>query len=66
MRTRIRPLLAVRLLGPAEVVTEQKAYLTTHLARCFGNRAICRTSTHAARHAGEIRAYLTVTPKGDG
>ncbi|MBB2941828.1 hypothetical protein FB565_001532 [Actinoplanes lutulentus] len=64
--TRLRPLLAIRLIGPAETVTAQKAHLIGHLAAITGDRATCRVSTHPARHTGEIRVYLTVTPKGDG
>ena len=66
MTTRPRPLLSIRLVGPTTVVTEQKRFLTDHLARHFGIRATCRMSTHSASYSGEIRAYLTVTPKGDG
>jgi hypothetical protein len=63
MPARPRPILAVRLIGPAEIVTAQKTYLTAYLAKSFGERATCRTSTHHAGHAGEIRVYLTVTAK---
>jgi hypothetical protein len=60
---RPRPLLAVRLIGPDDVVTAQKAHLLAHLACTFGDRATCRASTHPASHANEIRVYLTVTRK---
>ncbi|MEU4162546.1 hypothetical protein [Actinoplanes sp. NPDC026670] len=58
-----RPLLAVRLIGPTDTVTTQKAYLTAYLSELFGDQAAVRASTHSARRAGEIRAYLTVAPK---
>ena len=63
MPHRPRPLLAVRIIGPADVVTAQKAYLLAHLARSFGDRATCRTSTHPASYADEIRLYVTVTAR---
>lgn len=63
MPTRPRPILAVRLIGPIEVVTTQKAALVAQLTATYGARATCRTSTHPAQHAGEIRVYLTLTAK---
>jgi hypothetical protein len=66
MPNRPRPLLAVRLIGPAEIVAAQKTYLIAYFVESFGGRAICRISTHTAGHTGEIRVYLTVTPKGEG
>jgi hypothetical protein len=64
--TRPRPILAVRLIGPAAAVTTQTAALIAQLTATYGGRATCRTSTHPASHTGEIRVYLTVTPKGAG
>lgn len=61
----VRPLLSVRLIGPAEHVNEHKAYLIAYLGDAFTG-TICRTSTHPASHAGEIRAYLTVRRKEKG
>jgi hypothetical protein len=58
-----RPLLAVRLIGPTETVTRQKAYLSAYLAESLGAGVMCRTSTHPAGHAGEARVYLTLTAK---
>ena len=63
MSQRPRPLLVVRLIGPADVVTAQKAHLLTHLAESFGDRAICRTSIRHASYANEIRLYVTVTAR---
>jgi hypothetical protein len=63
MRARPRPILAVRLIGPAEIVTAQKARLVAHLTATYGHTATCRTSTHTANHAGETRAYITVSGK---
>jgi hypothetical protein len=63
MPHRTRPLLAVRLIGPADVVTAQKAHLLAHLAETFGDRATCRTSTRPASYANELRVYLTVTAR---
>jgi hypothetical protein len=63
MPRRPHPLLSIRLIGPADVVAEQKAHLLTHLADVFGDRAVCRTSTRPADHATETRVYLTVTVK---
>jgi hypothetical protein len=60
---RPRPLLAVRLIGPEEIVTSQKTYLASYYANIFREKAICRISTHPARNAGEVRVYLTITPK---
>jgi hypothetical protein len=61
---RPRPLLSIRLVGPAHIVTAQKAYLVFYYAKAFRDRpTTCRTSTHAAKNAGEIRVYLTVTAK---
>ncbi len=65
MPTRHRPVLAVRLIGPADVVTAQQAALVAQLTTAYGDRATCRTSTHHASHTGEIRVYITVTAKGD-
>ncbi|MDT5044082.1 MAG: hypothetical protein QOE51_5067 [Actinoplanes sp.] len=58
-----RPLLAVRLIGCADVVTAQKAQLMAHLVESFGDAATCRTSTRPGSYTGEIRMYLTVTSK---
>ncbi len=63
MPTRPRPLLAVRLIGPADTVTAHTAALVAQLATHYGQRATCRTSTHPARYTGEIRTYITVTVK---
>jgi hypothetical protein len=63
MSQRPRPLIAVRLIGRADVVTTQKEHLLTHFARTFGERATCRASTHPASYTNEIRVYLTVTAK---
>jgi hypothetical protein len=63
MPARPRPILAVRLIGPTEIVTIHKARLVAHLTATYGHRATCRTSTHSASHAGEARVYLTVSPK---
>lgn len=63
MSHRPRPVLAVRLIGPADVVNAQRAHLLAHLAETFGDRATCRASTHPARYANELRVYLTVTTK---
>ena len=63
MPQRTRPLLAVRLIGPADVVTAQKEHLLAHIARTFGEHATCRASTHSASYANESRVYLTVTAK---
>ena len=60
MPARPRPILAVRLIGPAAAVT---AALVAHLTATHGDRATCRTSTHRASHTGEIRTYITLTPK---
>jgi hypothetical protein len=65
MPTRPRPILAVRLIGPADVVTAQRAALVAQLTAAYGDRATCRTSTHPAGHTGEIRVYITVTAKGE-
>jgi hypothetical protein len=63
MPQRIRPLLAVRFIGPADVVATQKADLLTRVAAAFGDRATCRSSTHPAGYANEIRVYITVARK---
>ncbi len=63
MPTRPRPLLAVRIIGPADVVTAQKPQLLQYLTENFGDRAVCRTSTRPASYAHELRFYVTVTPK---
>lgn len=64
--SRPRPLLSVRLIGSADVVTAQKDHLLGHLVATFGETAVCRASTHPASHASEIRVYLTVSRKGAG
>jgi hypothetical protein len=61
--TRPRPILAVRLIGPAAEVTAHTTALVAHLTAEYGDRVTCRTSTHHASHAGEIRCYITVTRK---
>ncbi|GLZ00575.1 hypothetical protein [Actinoplanes sp. NBRC 103695] len=58
-----RPLLAVRLIGPAATVAQQKQHLLTLLTEQHGDRVSIRSSTHSARHAGEIRVYVTATLK---
>lgn len=63
MPYRPRPLLAVRLVGPADIVIAHKAYLLAHLAETFGDRATCRTSTRPGSYTNELRLYLTVTAK---
>jgi hypothetical protein len=63
MPNRPRPLLAVRLIGPADVVAAHKEHLLAHFADAFGERAACRASTHPASYANETRVYLTVTAK---
>ncbi|SNY09862.1 hypothetical protein [Paractinoplanes atraurantiacus] len=60
--TRPRPLLAVRLTGPANIVAAHKRHLIEHFAAVYGENHICRTSTRHADHVGEINAYLTVRP----
>jgi hypothetical protein len=60
-----RPLLAVRLIGPAATVTTHATALAAQFTATYGGRATCRTSTHPARHAGEVRVDLTITPKGN-
>ena len=63
MPKRPRPLLAVRLIGPADVVAAHKQHLLAHLADAFGEGVTCRASTHPASYANETRVYLTVTAK---
>jgi hypothetical protein len=63
MPARPRPLLAVRLIGPAATVRNHTAALVARLTATYGERATCRTSTHHASHNGEIRVYLTVALK---
>lgn len=63
MPTRPRPLLAVRLIGPAAIVEAHGKALAAQLGARYGCRATCRVSTHPARRTGEVRAYITVTPK---
>ena len=63
MPRRPRPLLAVRLIGPGDVVTAHKEHLLAHFANTFGGRVTCRASTHSASYANESRVYLTVTAK---
>ncbi len=63
MTTRTRPLLAVRLVGPADTVTTQRDQLIAHFTRVFGPGTTCRASTRHASHAEERRVYLTVTAK---
>jgi hypothetical protein len=63
MPNRLRPLLAVRLIGLTEVVTTHKGHLLAHFAESSGERAICRVDTRAASYASESRLYLTITAK---
>ena len=63
MPTRTRPLIAVRLVGPADTVTAQRDQLVAHFTLVFGPGAICRASIRHANHADERRVYLTVTAK---
>jgi hypothetical protein len=58
-----RPLLSARFIGPADVVAASKAHMTVFVAERFGDRAVCRISTHSARYADEFRVYVTVTTK---
>jgi hypothetical protein len=64
MPTRPRPLLAVRLIGPADVVAAQRGQLQQFLAGSLGCQAVCRASTHPGSYAGEVRVYLTFTRRG--
>ena len=63
MPARPRPILAVRLIGPADTVTAHITTLVAQLVAAYGEQVICRISTHHGSHAGEIRTYITVTPK---
>jgi hypothetical protein len=63
MTTQTRPLIAVRLVGPADTVATQKDQLIAHFTRVFGPGITCRTSTRHASHADERRIYFTVTAK---
>ena len=63
MPKRPRPLLAVRLIGPADAVAAHKEHLLAHFTRTFGDHVTCRASTHPAGYTGEARVYLTVTRK---
>ncbi len=63
MPYRPRPLLAVRLIGPADAVTASKEHLIAFATASLGDRAVCRTSTHRASYADEIRVYITITAK---
>lgn len=63
MTTRPRPLLAVRLIGPADIVAIQKEQLIAHFATTFGPGVVCRASTRHADCVGDRRVYLTVTTK---
>jgi len=64
MSSRSRPLLAVRLIGPAEVVATQREQLQQYLAQSLGGETICRASTHPGSYSGEVRVYLTFTQRG--
>ena len=62
MSDRPRPLLAIRLIGPTEIVNEQKAFLVSHYAKVFDpKQATVRSSTYSGSYTGEIRICLTVT-----
>jgi hypothetical protein len=63
MPKRPRPILAVRLIGPAPVVITQAVALVAQLTATYGRSATCRTSTHHASYAGEVRMYVTVSQK---
>jgi hypothetical protein len=63
MPNRSRPLLAVRLISPTDVVAAHREHLLAYLADTFGDHATCRASTHPAGYTGETRVYLTVTRK---
>lgn len=58
------PVLAVRLIGPAELVTAQRTYLTAYYRKLFPVPVTVRSSTQTARRTGHLRVYLTITPKG--
>ena len=60
MPHRPRPLLTVRLIGPADVVAAHKAHLLAYLAETLEGQATCRTSTRPASYTNEIRVYITV------
>ena len=64
MSSRPRPLLAVRLIGPADVVAAQRDELQQHLAESLGCQTICRASRHPGSYQGEVRVYMTFTRKG--
>jgi hypothetical protein len=63
MHSKKRPLLSARFIGSVEVVAASKEHLTAFVAERFGDRVVCRTSTHSARYADESRVYVTVTTK---
>lgn len=45
MRVRPVPVIAVRLIGPADEVAAHKAHLIEHFTTVYGPAATCRTST---------------------
>lgn len=61
MIARPRPLIAVRLIGPADAVAAHKDHLIKHFQTVYGLAVTCRTSTRHASHRGECRTYLSVT-----
>jgi hypothetical protein len=65
MPARPRPILAVRLIGPTATAHAHALALAAALTAEYGDWATCRTSTHHADRIGEIRCYITVTPKGN-
>ncbi|MBM2616865.1 hypothetical protein JIG36_14990 [Actinoplanes sp. LDG1-06] len=63
MTARPRPLIAVRLVGPADTVAAHKAHLIEHFQHLYGPTADYRSTTRHGSHQGECRTYLSVTQK---
>lgn len=58
-----RPILAVRLLGPADAVTRQQAYPASYYTETLRDRTVTfRTSARPVMKTGKIRVYLTTVP----
>jgi hypothetical protein len=60
------PLVRIRVIGPANDAERILAHLAEHvMPSMFGPHVICRSQRRAAHPAGHVRAYCTVTPRGE-
>jgi hypothetical protein len=56
-------MVQIRVIGPADHVRRLLAHLAEQAIPLFSQQVTCRKQVRAARSAGHVRAYLTVSRK---